>query len=84
MRRRLLIRRTVLYFEIGISTVLMPRFERTIDSHYTCSRFGSTVPFAFEVSGPSGFVEESSRSSIWVECLVSVLDSPSCLPDCVF
>jgi len=42
------------------------------------------VPFDFAVSGiPSPLVLFSGLFVISVECLVSVFDRPSCLPDCV-
>ena len=50
----------------------------------TCGLFGSTVPFSFAVSGPPvGLVLFSGLPAMSVECLVSVLESPSCFPDCV-
>lgn len=49
--------------------------------HYTCGRFGSTGPFDFAVSGtPSPLVLLLRSLVISVECFVSVLESPSCLP----
>ena len=49
---------------------------------HTCGRFGSTVPLLFDVSGvPSPFLLFSGSFVIFVECLVSVLERPSCLPD---
>lgn len=50
-----------------------------VNQSYTCGRFGSTVPFDFEVSVvPSPLVLPSGLS---VECFVSALLSPSCLDD---
>lgn len=51
----------------------------------TWGRFGSTVPFDFDVSGlPSDFVLFSWLVVRSVECLVSVLLMPSCFPDIWF
>ena len=56
-----------------------------MNQDYTCGREGLTVPFALAVSGvPSPFLLFSGSLVRSVECLVSVFDSPSCLPDCVF
>lgn len=49
---------------------------------HTWGRDGSTVPFDFDVSGvPSPFLLFSGSLVMSVECLVSVLEIPSCFPD---
>lgn len=51
----------------------------------TCGRLGSTVPLTLAVSGaPSPFLLVLGSLVLSSECLVSVLDKPSCFPDCVF
>ena len=52
---------------------------------HTAGLNGSTVPFSLAVSGPPvGFVLLSGLFAIFVECLVSLFERPSCLPDCTF
>jgi hypothetical protein len=52
---------------------------------HTVGRLGSTVPLSLAVSGdPSPFLLLSGLLVRSVECLVSVLLNPSCLPVCVF
>lgn len=51
---------------------------------HRAGRLGSTVPFNLAVSGtPSPFLLLSGSFEMSTECLVSVFESPSCLPDCV-
>ena len=58
--------------------------RRGVISPYTCGLPGSTVPLLFDVSGvPSPFLLLSGSFAISVECLVSVFEKPSCLPDIV-
>lgn len=57
----------------------------SVNPDYTCAREDLTVPFALAESGvPSPFVLFSGSLVRSVECLVSVFDKPSCLPDWVF
>ena len=52
---------------------------------YFCGRSDFTVPLTLAVSGPpSGFLLCSGSCSMSDECLASVFDKPSCLPDCEF
>jgi hypothetical protein len=56
-----------------------------MNQDYTCGREVLTVPFALAESGvPSPFLLVTGSFIRSVECLVSVFDKPSCLPDCVF
>lgn len=47
---------------------------------YLTGAFGSMVPFALAVSGPpEPFLDFSGSSSIFMECLASVVEMPFCL-----
>jgi len=95
-RKQILRKSTSSYFraKVEVSSALCPLKEvvtmRTcpnilINQGYTCGRFGSTVPFSFAVSGPpSPFLLLFGSFVMSVECFVSVLERPSCLPLCEF